>query len=280
MSKNYYKFRNLKSKSSEELGYEFWRSFILYFKRLAKDDYFFDEFGLDDDLGYGECINYDAVEYRITEELGIEIDLSSYEKKPKTTDILSMIEFLYSYISRPDNYVQDNQGRPYPIEFNASAARYEYTIQINDMFSKFNNPYKLEKGFIKRIVSEKLDNYFSDTKTKEKKIQDMIDKSYDYFINNKKDEALTTIANALERVKTLEGNKKQSIEKMIASISEKDELKEYLNELIKLTTKISNKCTIRHFEKSKTEIENDNIKSFLYYNYFNIIKLLNTYDSN
>lgn len=279
MSKKYYKFRNLKSKSSEELGYEFWRSFILYFKRLAKDDYFFDEFGLDDDLGYGECINYEAVEYRITEELGIEIDLSSYEKKPKTTDILSMIEFLYSHISKPDNYVQDNQGRPYPIEFNASAARYEYTIQINDMFSKFNNPYKLEKGFIKRIVSEKLDNYFSDTKVKEKKIQDMIDKSYDFFINNQKDEALTTIANALERVKTLEGNKKQSIEKMISSISEQDKLKEYLNELIKLTTKISNQCTIRHFEKSKTEIENDNIKSFLYYNYFNIIKLLNTYDS-
>ncbi len=152
MSITYFKFRNIKIETNEKIGEDFWKSFIFYIKRLAKEYYFFNEFRLNKELDYGKCIDLGKIEQKIALELGIEIDLIANKNTPETSDILSIIELLYRYISKPEEYIINNQGIPYPISFNPSAARFEYAIKINNMFSDFNKPYRLFKGalFLKK----------------------------------------------------------------------------------------------------------------------------------
>ena len=89
------------------------------------------------------------------------------------------------------------------------------------------------------------------------------------------DIALTIIANALERAKTLKGHKKQqSIEDILNQITDDGELKQLLNNHIRTFTDISNNCNVRHIEKDKVIIEDKDIRDFLFYSYYNLIRLI------
>ena len=138
----------------------------------------------------------------------------------------------------------------------------------------------MKKGIVKNISSKKLNDLYEKTldNCSENELIKIIKKSYVRFTNkdnDQKDEALTLIANALERTKTLaKGDKKSSIKKIINNISEEEKILDDINDLILKITKISNNYKIRHFETNKMEIKSNEIKFFLYYNYLNIINLL------
>ncbi len=199
---------------------------------------------------------------------------------PKTADILSILEFFYIYISKPIETVIGYGGDRYSSEFDKASARYEYTIYINQLFENHRYSYKMVKGKVNHVASKELNSIYDGLQNEsvESELIDLIRRSFNSFSDRtgqKKDDALMIIANALERVKTLEGNnKKKSIVEIIDRIDENPKVREYINILIKDITNISNNCRIRHHEINKFEIKNPAVQDFLYYEYLNIIKLL------
>lgn len=284
---NYYKDREDNRRATYEISDIFWNSYCMYMKRMAKEHWLTESFGYkDESSGWKSFYNIDELNDRIIEELGITVNIfrDKNVEKPITCDILSLIEFFYLHISKPRTSVYGYQNEEFPSEFSSKDARYLYTVYLNDLFKKRKHCFQIKSGQITKIVSEKLNSlYYPELgKAVDNELNKMLDDSFNYFTNrnnNQMDDALTIIANALERTKTLEGDKKKSIEVILSRISDNDEIKQDISNLIKLSTKISNQYRIRHHEVNQIKIKDVRCKEFLYYNYLNIIRLLlSTYD--
>lgn len=283
----YYKYRENNCLESDEISDSFWNSYRMYMKRMADENWLTESFGHTDEYSsWNYSYNINEIHNRITEDLGIFIDFYSQTNimKPSTNDILSLIEFFYKHISKPLDFVRSYNNEEFPSEFNSVAARYEYTIYINNLFKTRKHCYNIKNGQITKVVSRKLNSiYYPELgKAVDKELSKMIDTSFSYFTNRNDDmldNALNIISNALERAKTLEGEKKESIEEILSRISGNEEIKQDISNLIKLTTKISNSYKIRHHEHNQIKINSVKYREFLYFNYLNIIRLLlSTYD--
>ena len=126
--------------------------------------------------------------------------------------------------------------------------------------------YRITKGQIKRVHSKLLDENLSDEnipidKTLKREVQQAI-KLFQTRDQDNLKTALTTMANAFER----------EICKAIASDSEK--LEEMINSHFSHITKISNNCDIRHKESGKIIIDDKFMQEYLFYTYYNAIRLM------
>lgn len=249
----------------------FWNAFKAYIKEIIHKDGYLNFFGGSNQYtpkdGFYFKINESDLNNKIMQELGI--SCYPFNNKPEDEIILKLIAFFFRYVETPDG----DRGK----------ATLNYTIKINKLFSNFNIPFQLKKGEIIRkgdIVFDKIYDIcnFNIVK-KDPDLLKLLNESIKYFIEPNHydiDTALEKIANTLERIKTLMNpkNKKISIQKIIELLSTDKDLRDFVDNHLKTLKEIGNNFTIRHKEINKKNIDSEEYKEFLFYEYFNVIRLL------
>ncbi|VDN47074.1 protein of unknown function [Petrocella atlantisensis] len=278
MSSSYIMHREGENDFTPVISNNFWNSLRMYVMRKADADYFSEYFCGDRETNTG----FDESSFlrRLTEELGCQILFFDDNYMPETLEVLSFAEYVYRFISVPISTEYDNYHRIYyHTKFDSKKGRYEFTVQLNDMFKKFKHPYEIKQGKISRIHSKVLDDRVDSFEfSNDKSLNGQLKKAIAFFREpngDKKLEALGILANILERIKTYEGdNKKRSIEEILYFISTDSKLIGMLDNHIKSITMISNECNIRHKELSKIGVNDERVQEFLFYSYYNIIRLI------
>jgi hypothetical protein len=249
----------------------FWNAFKAYIKEIIHKDGYLNSFGGSNQFthkgGFYFEINESDLNNKIMQELGI--SCYPFNNKPEDEIILKLVTFFFQNVETPDG----DRGK----------ATLNYTISINRLFKNFNIPFQLKKGEIIRkgdIVFDKIYNIcdFNIVK-KDPDLLKLLNESIKYFIEPNHydiDTALEKIADALDRIKTLmePKNKKLSIQKTIELLSADEDLRKFVDKHLKTLTEISNNFTIRHKEINKKNIDSEEYKEFLFYEYFNVIRLL------
>ncbi len=283
MSELYYTQRQKKNRQPHDpfVGLDFWVAFRTYIDRLSDGNYFCKEFANACSDGY-PLGRYDkAVANRLKEELGqIEWPIST-AISPGSATILNLVEFFYTYVAKPTKeWFHNYCGSNHPEEYDVSQGRYEYTIQVNAMLKRFNHPYKLQKGRILRIGSEIMDTRIGSVefKTSDTHLLRLVDSAVENFYDRtgkKKLDGLRSIVDAFERLKTLEGvDKKKSIAKVISKLSPVEEVRSHFDAHLRKLTELANRYTIRHHERDKVVLEDESLIEYLFYSYYNLIRLI------
>lgn len=276
---------------SYDVSIKFWNTFREYLMDLISKNYLLEEFGqwyYDND---GDAIIPDyMLEKKLSRRHGIRANLYGYAHTvhdiPDYLDVLTIVEFVFENISehRIESIVdKDSYGNIKNVyeedRFDKRQARYDYTIEINRLFHLFKMKYWLQGGRVKKVHSEVLDERLNVVNI----TQDRILKQYvqDAIDNFKKPGANTTdismnlITQAITRCTTLKGsNKKQSIQRILDEITDDKDLQKLLDSHWLSLQKIGNECLFRHSEHNKIEITDSAIKEFLFYSYFNMIRLI------
>lgn len=282
----YYSTRSNSKLYTLESNLQFWNSYLAYLRKLVAENYFFEKFG-----DFNEFDNvYTTSTYKLGEEmliwLGFDVDIyrsiSRCEAMPDTNIQLDVIEFAFQYVSKPLEYEYDEYHKiSYPSLFDTSKGRYDYTVSVNRMLQRNRIAYKLDKGRITRVHDEILDNRFQESDISYyAKLDSEVRQAVELFTSrNPKNikTALTVIANAFELAKTLTypEDKKKSVNEICKSIAgDSEKLRELLNGHFLYLTDISNNCDIRHKESNKIIIEDGDIQEYLFYTYYNAIRLM------
>lgn len=282
----YYMHREYSDKMNLIVGSSFWKSFQMYILRISENHLLAEHFGLEhfDDV---YSVDKDILIKRMTEELGCCIPLVDENFTPETNEILSIVEFIYRFISKPTEQVYDSYNYIWiPRNFTKQEARYEYTVYINNLLKKNKHPFRIKKGVIEKVHSLFIDSSIDNNTVtnNDEHLKKLLINAIHLFrepSGNKKIEALNAIANILERLKTYESmNKKKSIEDTISKITADASLQSLINNHINSITKISNQCTIRHQEVDRIVLKDERLIEFLFYSYYNLIRLiLDVYNS-
>jgi hypothetical protein len=110
-------------------------------------------------------------------------------------------------------------------------------------------------------------------------LKDLLNEAVTFFKDPKSrnvDTALEKIANSLERVKTIlyTNNKKESTISTIKLLSNDAEIRKILETHLKSLNWICNNYKIRHKETGQKSLDSEDLKEFLFYEYYNIIRFI------
>jgi hypothetical protein len=189
----------------------------------------------------------------------------------KAEDIFDLIEFFFNHVSKPFDINK----------FDAGTARYEYTIGINRLFDNFNLAYELKKGAVKDLHSKTIDRIvLSDSfEIPDSEAQDMLNLAIEKFYSRNPEDkkiALEKLVDVYQRISSWEDkDKKRSIDKLLEKTSGGDDrIKEALGCDLDSMWKIANEFMIRHTEVGKIPITDDDFRDYLFYAYYNCIRLI------
>lgn len=279
MSDKYFSKRN--KPYEKTLSSNFWIAWLSIMQDFGNRNYLCEHFPNYCSDGYPLGYYNGAIQQKIFSELG-EVEFDSFETKylPQV-QMFDLIEFFYRFISKPtESWFHHYCGANHPKSYDRSQGRYEYTIEVNKLFERFNQPYKIQKGEIKLIGSPTLDAPLTslELNTDDEHLKSLIEQALSKFYERKgsgKYIALTLIVDAFERIKTLEGeDKKKSITKVISKISPLKYVQENLDADLRELTKIANDFCIRHHEMTKKPINDPDMIEFLFYQYFNYVRVV------
>jgi hypothetical protein len=249
----------------------FWNAFKAYIEDIIHKRGYLNSFGGSNQFTHKGGFYFEIDESDLNNKIMQELGISCYpfNNKPEDEIILKLVTFFFQNVETPGG----DRGK----------ATLNYTISINRLFKNFNIPFQLKKGEIIRkgdIVFDKIYDIcdFNIVK-KDPDLLKLLNESIKHFVEPKHyelDTALEKIANTLERIKTLMDpkNKKYSIQKTIELLSTDEDLRKFVDKHLKTLTEISNNFTIRHKEINKKNIDSEKYKEFLFYEYFNVIRLL------
>jgi len=268
------------NKPDSTIGLDFWCAFTTYLKRLTNDNYFTKEFP--DSCGDGHPIGcYDSsLESRLREELG-QITWPIQGVLPKTELILDLLEFFFQHVAKPTKQWHHSYcGGLHPEEYDVAKGRYDYTVKINSILGRFNHPYQLRKGRVIRKSSEFLDAPIMslELSANDEHLAMLMETALANFYDKtgtKKLQGLQGLVDAFDRLKTIEDdNKKKSVTKVIGRLSPFDEIRGEFDSHFRKVTELSNKYTIRHHERDKIQLLDPDLIEYLFYGYYNLIRLI------
>ena len=279
MTVKYFSKRN--KPYEKDLSLNFWTAWLSIMRDFGNRNYFCENFPNYCSGSFPTEYSSEKIQQKIFSELG-ELEFDSFETKYLSQEqMLDLIEFFYCYISKPiDSWYHQYCGSNHPKSYDRSIGRYEYTIEVNKLFERFNHPYKMQKGEIKLIGSPTLDAPLISLELEidDEHLKGLIEQAISKFYERRNSEkyiALRLIVDAFERVKTLEGgDKKKSISKIISKISPFKYVQENLVADLRELTDVANNFCIRHHEISKKPIDDSDMIEFLFYLYFNYVRLI------
>lgn len=272
----YYSKRN--KDLEEKLSDEFWMGFKAYIEEIAYEKgFFFENFG-----NWNGCSLLDS--NKVTSKMLQEIGRQEWPlfDKPSDDQTFDLIQFFFNFVSYPTKW---NYNRSYadcllPTEVNTKKGRYDYTIGINHLFENFRHPYKLIKGDIKRFGSKILDEKILNLEFKipDTELFKLINDAINYFYSrnsNDKKIGVEKIVDAYQRLKTIKNsNVKRGIELMKKEVSLLEVVQTAFGEDLADLWKVVNNYAIRHFETNKIPLKDENFMEYLFYGYFNVIRLI------
>lgn len=282
----YYSQRNSQEPFTSNCDYNFWVSCHAYFGIIAENGYLHQKFGYFNEQDMYYTVNSLQLEKTMEFKLGHSVNLWINPRResdiPTTEEQLDLIEFFFEYVSKPTDYEYIEYYKySEPVKFDIAKARYQYTVEINNLFIKHRVAYKMEKGKIYRIHSKVLDEYM-DTEdiTIDKYLKSELNQGIKLFQSRDTDNiktALTVMANAFEMAKTLAypSDKQKSVKEICKNIADDNQkLEELFNTYFLHLTGISNNCDIRHKESGKIIVEDKNMQEYLFYTYYNSIRFI------
>lgn len=279
MTDKYFSKRN--KPYEKTLSFNFWTAWLSIMRDFGNKNYLCEYFSDCCSDGHPMGFSDRAIQQKIFSELG-ELEFDSFEPTYLSQEqMFDLIELFYRFISKPtDSWYHQYCGSNHPKSYDRSQGRYEYTIEVNKLFERFNHPYKLQKGEIKLIGSPTLDAPLISLELDidDEHLKGLIEQAISKFYERRSSEkyiALRLIVDAFERIKTLEGkDKKKSISKVISKMSPFKYVQENLDADLRELTDVANNFCIRHHEISKKPIGDLDIVEFLFYLYFNYVRLI------
>jgi hypothetical protein len=255
------------SKPDPTLGVEFIRAFLAYIDRLTATEYLCESFGTEICDGYPGGRDDERISARVVEEFGSSLWPAGLGIESDA--LLDLIEFFFRHVSKPTKWWHHDFCRN-----SHPSGTYD------SMFERFNHPYKLRKGTIVHVSSAVLDSriYSTEFETADSHLLMLLTKAVEFYSDRsgrRKLDALRCVVDAFERLKTLEsGDKKRSIEQVLARISPTSEIRETMNTHFTNLTTLANRSTIRHHERDRAVLEDSEFIDYLFHTYYNVCRLV------
>jgi hypothetical protein len=242
---------------------EFWEGFKAYIEELISNEEWLIEYS----IWYDNCGGYwegdiEKINRKMAQEIGKRLyPLNNIYKMHDNEIIFDLIEFFFVCVSKEH--------------------RYEYTIRINRLFDNFRLKYKLVKGKVKVRHSEVFNKFISyiDFNIPDKEAQKLIITALEKFYNrnfNEQKIGVEKLVDAYQRIMSWEeDDKRKSVAEIVEKVSggEKD-IKAIFNEDLKKMWNTANEFMIRHAEKDKIPITDNDFLEYLFYAYFNAIRFI------
>jgi hypothetical protein len=264
----YYSKRNKPLR--KDIPSDFWRGLCAYVEEISNKDWLSQHFGYCDDNGYWRLMK-DWVNNKMVQEIGHALFPLEPKRILDAEHSFDLIEFFFNYVSKP---VDINK-------FDAAAARYKYTIGINRLFDNFNLAYELKKGVVKDLHSKTIDRIvLSDSfEIPDLETQGMLDLAVGKFYSRNPEDkkiALEKLVDVYQRISSWEDkDKKKSIDKILEKASGGDDrVKETFECDLNSMWKIANEFMIRHTEVDKIPITDNDFRDYLFYAFYNCIRLI------
>jgi hypothetical protein len=266
---DYYSRRN--KPFTKNVDFRFWNAFKAYIDEIAANDWLYEQFG-DEDNDFGRTYHYivgEKVKRRMLQETGVDL-YPLPQQMPGKDFVLDLIEFFFKFVSIQ---VED--------KFDGGAARYQYTVGINQLFNNFKLSYKLEKGIVKERHSGFMDRALTrdDFAITDLETQNLVNMAVEKFSSRKIDEqriGLEKLVDAFQRVSSWENsNKVKSVGAILDRLSkEQSTLKEPLETELQILWKIANDFMIRHTEMDKIKIIDSDFMEYLFYRYYGMLRFV------
>lgn len=269
----YYSKRN--KPLQKDIPFDFWRGLSAYVEEISPKGW------LSEHFGYWDSFNneWDLVKEKINNKMLQEIGHALFPLDPKrklTNEIIfDLIEFFFNHVSKP---IDSPDGDSV---FDVAAGKYEYTIGINRLFNNFNLAYELRKGVVKDLHSKTIDRIvLSDSfEIPDSETQAMLNLALEKFYSRNPEDkkiALEKLVDVYQRISSWEGkDKKKSIDKLLEKTSAGDvKIKEALGCDLDSMWRIANEFMIRHTEVGKIPITDNDFRDYLFYAYYNCIRLI------
>lgn len=188
-----------------------------------------------------------------------------------------LIEFLYNHSAKPTStrfhsfFAHDDV-----YDFSIESGKLKFTNEINSIFNKLKAPFQLSSGRVIKVGNEIFEGIIDPNifNTGDELTDKLLKDSIKFF--KETDRANRTLAleklwDSWERIKTLEdSDKKNGVEKLLTKGIANAELRQYIEIEAKTLTDIGNRFQIRHFEKDKIRLNDEDV-DYLYYRLFNLV---------
>lgn len=272
-------------RDTPEISQTFWAGFVALVQRLMADGSLAEKFPGDPcpDPPYAIiCCDRGSVGDAFRgENPGIEWPLQP-DGLPGTLAALDGVQFFFRYVSEPMfRKVHDYFAHEHLTRFNEYRAQESYRAEVNRLFRRNRHPYELgANGKVTRIGPPVLRETLRATtfQTGDSELDALLESARTKFNRpeaNLRRESLEKLWDAWERLKTLcHPDKKQGIQTMLLDSVPEQELRQRIDEEAQKLTKIGNDFRIRHHERDKIPIENDEQIDYLFHRMFALIWLL------
>lgn len=198
---------------------------------------------------------------------------------------LDMLEFVFQKIATPITGGHWTSHESYAghrhLQFDKAAGRELFRAEVNQLFASHGIAFSLEaNGSVVRLLSPELSQALGSAVfgTGDHQLDTLLETARAKFLSPSpavRQEAVEKLWDAFERTKTLEpGDKKASVESLLAKASPEPKLRERLNLQLNELTFVGNNFMIRHTETTKTPIGEPRQLDYLFHWLFAAIQLL------
>lgn len=237
---------------------EFLVSFRGIINNLAEKDYFAESAGLECD-GWPVRVDLARLESMTAEYTGrSKWILNAPTDGVGDRDVVLLIEALFGLISEPvseSGYRHDFCGKTHYSEFDRRSGRYEYTKRVNGSLGKFARGVRINKGEVRHVgnimpvIADSVRDSFRFNDEELDRLVASALTQYSSRDENNRISALSSLAQAIERAKTLlNADKRKGAAELVSRLESDRSLAEPLENYLKEVKKVNDKHGIRHAE--------------------------------
>jgi len=266
-----------------EIGARFWGGFVTEVQSLIGQGAFEKFAEACPDGGVAAQTDEEALHRMFRSHLDIEWPLTD-ATIPSTLDMLDAVEFFGRYVAVPNDLSWHSYFRHNDVGgFDRVAGLSAYREALNLLFRRCRHPFMLDESdppVVQRIPPAGLRELFAEgvPASGDEQLDELLRVSRGKFLSPNaatRRESLEQLWDAFERVKTiLPGDKKASVQRLLAVASPEEELRRRLDEEMQALTAIGNDFRIRHHETTKAEITKSEHVDYLCHRMYAVMTLL------
>lgn len=204
------------------------------------------------------------------------------DEPPSLLVVMDMIEFCWNSVGEPERQDYHSFFSHYHLQFDEIAGKLEFREKINRIFQRNRLAYKLTTaGNIERLLQPEISEVVhARYGTNDSELNTLLETARRKFVSpdeRERHEALESLWDAWERIKTIRGkDKKSGISDLLDEVAgpNSPRFREILESEARELTDIGNSCRIRHSEMNQERLSASEHVDYLGYRMFSIIHLL------